>query len=1768
MAFVAPVMPATMISGPNIGRPQVGVDGAVSSSGSSDTDSPGDSDLNPEEQRRRQETQDTRERLERLESEGRGTERQRERLRDDLARQERRDARDDERRDSRRERERRENDPGYRERQRRQRETQAVRERLERFEAQGLGTEAQRQRLRDNLDSLERRDARDGAIRQSLGLSELGGNGAGRSSDPLSAQPVATIAETAASSPQPLTPAQADSLNAWYDQGEALGETLREESISRTADLGLDATPAELQARGIGEYDVAGDSRYQEWVASRPVVPVEDTYSGQVLEYAQGLDEDEEDYLTDRQRILNRPPVEYGLSPGEAQQRYGARGAALAGLVDPNAPVPAATTPAAALEPYDVDQEETIIGTRRIITSAESPGPSAPVTDVDEFDPGALGEAAVRQRAVREFDQQTFDRDPLGRPEIVAREADAYQEQGRVLEQIREYDEATFARDPEGRRPGIVSSQAISPARFTAFSEAVDEQRQQTSPTAPLAIIEAEAEARRPVLDSTVPTAQPRPVDATDDDPFYMKVLGFQPSGAAKSYLTASAGPVGGIIADVKVADYIPLVGTGYHISTSLDPRSPGGRGISGGEAVTLGASTASEAAPLVPARKLITDVVRGTFPAGRLGGFGGGFIPAATPAGALPRIAGASEVVDAASLRLRQDLLEKGYGQVNIGGKTYSIREDRVAEAIRAANPDIPGISYHATSEARALSAGGTVPVMTRTGNVGGTPSYDLKANEIWISGKSGEPQILSLETGKIIPTKERLTIVGGEEQTVIKGAEEQFTFTSPGVAVDKFMIQSAYGTKGETSGLFAYTRGADDLAVPGPAEGVTKTYKGGFELEYGVPTGDTLPAARQVAGVGHVPEGGLYLPEDVAAPTYGQRFKANVGATVDTLTGQQRGVLRVDGVEGLSDDALARGIYGDDVVDAGLTARQQEYVQLSRLDDATLNARAADNPVAAEVAAARREGQTLIDDGARAVPRERVVGTDGTTYVYSRAGVLVPEKVDLPRSELAPEQYTGRLPDTPTSERVDARGDLADTTVTTRAGSIDQAGTPRLDGVPETDFGTVRGDVGEAPTAVRSEFVRGEEPDVGFQRGAPEEGVVGTPVTVRPEGEGKPPSRIIIPPPPAGGAGRIITRGEPPPPERIITDTPPPADRVTTGTPPPAEQRITTETPPPAERAVTGPPPPSGKRIIIPPPPTRTPPERGDLDRAALRPPGRRITGGPPPPPPVKTTRQPDPEADERNREEQAQLEAERFPRVVSHEETILDVEGADGTTRRVVVDVDQPGVVAFDADSPDGRPHLVGNQVVRADSKGVYGERDIFGEPISPLLPPEAAAEEHPEGRVETVTHTLDVDTGEKTVERYREPRREGETLAEQLRRTADEPAGQAPAPTAAQEAAFDEAMDRAEAAAASGDTQAQPEPWFSSDESQRVVEYAEALKPLQEQYDAAQARNDVTAMARIEQDMRVVQERRAEAEARAAPTAAQEAAFDEAMDRAEAAAASGDTQAQAEAERDVAEVLPSIVEGARQELASSEVDPISGEAVATATGEVDPISGDPIAPAPLSLRERLEARARQTAAATRAGAARVRSGSASALESAAVGVADFKQGRADVAREREEKRLAAEQALKDKQAERKRKAAAKPQTAEDILKAAAARIRGDQPQPAASGGSASPSASVPRETPPAGKQSLAQLLGRALGSAPEQQPGGKGKSKAKNMSMGGGKRKQTLKEKEASRGKPQEVVVTVRYEGAPSAAAAKGAGAKGKPRVIKASTAQFQKDLFGF
>ena len=129
--------------------------------------------------------------------------------------------------------------------------------------------------------------------------------------------------------------------------------------------------------------------------------------------------------------------------------------------------------------------------------------------------------------------------------------------------------------------------------------------------------------------------------------------------------------------------------------------------------------------------------------------------------------------------------------------------------------------------------------------------------------------------------------------------GAAEQHFFVSGADVNPKFMVSAAFGGGGEKPGIHVFTQ-ADAEAVGSSfvpvrqADGSVKYYKGGYEIEQGIPSGQIIPPSERFTGVGSPLTGGLYLGGSVQAPSTIQRQLANVKALADV--GSHRGEFVVD--------------------------------------------------------------------------------------------------------------------------------------------------------------------------------------------------------------------------------------------------------------------------------------------------------------------------------------------------------------------------------------------------------------------------------------------------------------------------------------------------------------------------------------------------------------------------------------------------------------------------------------------------------------------------------------------------------------------------------------------------------------------------------------------------------------------------------------------------------------------------------------------------------
>ena len=233
-----------------------------------------------------------------------------------------------------------------------------------------------------------------------------------------------------------------------------------------------------------------------------------------------------------------------------------------------------------------------------------------------------------------------------------------------------------------------------------------------------------------------------------------------------------------------------------------------------------------------------------------------GGFVEKATPDVSVPRLVLARNDPNAEAIsgdifeRIRRgEPVNQVYGTTEI-----SYRPTRFSQAMQAANPD-QGLLFSAS------------------------PRSDLVA------------------PGPIAMDKPGL------------GAAEQYFFVEQGDVTSRFMGHSAFGKAGEGSpGIHVFSDSPAFTRVV-EADGTVKQYptRGTFESELGIPSGQPIPPTQRVSTVG-VGGGQLYVAEDVALPSAGQRLKANIQAMTDVgpARGQfqyRRGRITESGdIEGLS--------------------------------------------------------------------------------------------------------------------------------------------------------------------------------------------------------------------------------------------------------------------------------------------------------------------------------------------------------------------------------------------------------------------------------------------------------------------------------------------------------------------------------------------------------------------------------------------------------------------------------------------------------------------------------------------------------------------------------------------------------------------------------------------------------------------------------------------------------------------------------------------------
>ena len=218
------------------------------------------------------------------------------------------------------------------------------------------------------------------------------------------------------------------------------------------------------------------------------------------------------------------------------------------------------------------------------------------------------------------------------------------------------------------------------------------------------------------------------------------------------------------------------------------------------------------------------------TLPGGREVPLLGGFVPQATAHGSIPKLKVSQGAAgEAISADVIEQLSRTGQYQEVIGSTAVKYNPSRFAEAYHAANPDKP-LYFSNTPFAEAISEG---PV-------------------VWEKHKGY--------------------------------AEDNF-FVQAGDATDKFSLQTAAGVKGKDSGIFVYS-GKDGLITRVvEADGTVKYYKGGYEIEGGIRSLEQIPASERVSAGGIV-GGDIYADLDVEAPSFRQRWDANVQAIGDVVT------------------------------------------------------------------------------------------------------------------------------------------------------------------------------------------------------------------------------------------------------------------------------------------------------------------------------------------------------------------------------------------------------------------------------------------------------------------------------------------------------------------------------------------------------------------------------------------------------------------------------------------------------------------------------------------------------------------------------------------------------------------------------------------------------------------------------------------------------------------------------------------------------------------
>ena len=647
----------------------------------------------------------------------------------------------------------------------------------------------------------------------------------------------------------------------------------------------------------------------------------------------------------------------------------------------------------------------------------------------------------------------------------------------------------------------------------------------------------------------------------------------------------------------------------GYDLTDSIlsarDQKGPGGRLLLPNEENQIlwnVAFTGLDVAPipLGKAASVTGDVLRDTSRIVLPARFGGGYVPATTPARYLPRVHGTSPEVTIGSLNLRNQAATTGYAEEIIGDYQVRMQPDRLTESLRSANPDAPTITYHVTAQGDKFLEGGKVPDF---------------------------------------PTK------GIIEQGEFRG-------TTP---VTKWMGTSAFGVAGNNPAIVVRNDPLDAMGIPGtgglnPLEAAThsdvadlvKSFQGGREIEFWRPSGATNPAVNPAATVGDPWAGQLLLPESMQMPSYFRRLQANALAILDAHRRKQRGGVTGERLSntGISDDDIARRMFGDEAVAQGLSQDQLRHVQLSKLNNADLALLAHTDPVAQRMLQQRMD----VEEWFRAA---------------DEAGRA--ERVTLARPEpIPPGGGTALSIDLTSRDDGPAREDDPGRRV---EGEAEDGGTMRLEG----------GHDGVPPrliTTPPSPPPRMTTP----QPSPPRIGVPSPPGT-------PPPSRATTPQPSSRSIGvpsppRATT--PPPSPPRIGVPSPP-----RTTTPPPSPPRIGVPSPP---RTTT--PPPSPPRIGVPSPSRATTPP----------------TPPPPSPQRNKPRRRPDHDDEQADQGSERPLPKDSHPRSVQYiSKALVTVDLETGDEVSVPLAEPQPRIVEHSKQAYRNVTHEARNVRVTTDEQG---------------------------------------------------------------------------------------------------------------------------------------------------------------------------------------------------------------------------------------------------------------------------------------------------------------------------------------------------------------------------------------------------------------------------------------------------------------------------------